>query len=556
LAAVALVGLSLTALLPLRYAQLPLVDLPQHLMTLTILRDPGSFPAFEPALSWTASNLTLFAWDAALAPLLSPTLSVRLFLALYIALLPIGVWVLARELADGDLAPALGAVALVWSSPVVWGFLNYAMALPIGLFALAAGIRLLRRGLTRGRVLVLGVLLVVLYSTHAQGWLIVMGGLGVAAVLALVLLRRWREVGAGAAAALPSVVLFLSWVAANFAGRAHRREGVAVDPFGDLGPSELAGSSGDVLTFFRSSLIDRFRGDLDLWALLILGVTIGVCLVHSWVRARSQPRSPEERFAWLTGLALCAWILVLALLLPLHLRGQFFVASRTLVWLPLIALAMVGHTLPPAWARLRIAALCLPAALMATTVSTAFAEFQVVSEAPLALIDEVGADDRLVFVASEYDYPGMERLQPFTHLGAYHAIRNKGEGGFSFAEWFANPVRYVDPRHHPRQRAGEERRPWCLFYRGEGEAFDYVLSRDCLPSTEEDASTSEEARLRQIYHRVVLHDRSFACREFFSVYSDALVLEERRGEWGLWRVTGPLPARPDLYAEGGCPPER
>ncbi|MBW2255965.1 MAG: hypothetical protein JRI25_15385, partial [Deltaproteobacteria bacterium] len=426
-------------------------------MTLAILRDPATFPSFEPALSWTATNVTLFAWDAALAPVLSPTASVRLFLVAYVALLPISVWALARELADGDLAPAVGAVALVWSAPVVWGFTNYALTLPLGLFALAAGLRLLRHGLTRGRLLVLGALLVLLYSTHAQSWLIVMGGLGIAAVLAIVQLRRWREVGAGAAAALPSVVLFVPWAAASFASSDHREGLVGFgNLFGDLGRLEWVDTYGDVPTYFRLSLTDRFRGDLDWWALAILGVTVGLCLIHRLVRARSEPGPPERRFVVFSGLALCAWILVLVFLLPLHVRGQFFIASRTVVWLPLIALAMVGHTLPPVWARLRFAALCLPAGLMAYAVTSAFAEFQVVSEAPLALIDEVGGDKRLVFMASDYSYPGMEKTQPFTHLAALHAVRNKGESGFSFAEWSGNPVQYVDPLHHPRQRAGEE----------------------------------------------------------------------------------------------------
>ncbi|MBW2255994.1 MAG: hypothetical protein JRI25_15530, partial [Deltaproteobacteria bacterium] len=454
--AFALLGLCLAALLPLGYAQLPLVDLPQHLMTLTILRDPGSFPSFEPALSWTATNVTLFAWDAALAPVLSPTASVRLFLVAYVVLLPISVWALARELADGDVAPAVGAVALVWSAPVVWGFPNYALALPLGLLALAAGLRLLRHGLTRGRVVVLGALLVLLYSTHAQAWLTVMGGLGIAAALALALLRRRREVGAGAAAALPSVVLFLPWAAANFARDEHRDGLVGFgNLFGDLGGSGWVDTY-DVLTYFRLSLTDRYHGDLDWWALLILSVTVGLCLIHRLARARSEPGSPERRFVLAAGLALCGWILLLVFLLPLQIRGQFCISSRTVVWLPLIALALVGHTLPPALARLRFAVLCVPAGLMAYTVSSAFAEFQVASEAPLALIDEVGGDKRLVFMTSDYSYPGMERIQPFTHLAAHHAVRNKGESGFSFAEWSGNPVQYVDPLHHPRQRAGEE----------------------------------------------------------------------------------------------------
>jgi len=187
-------------------------------------------------------------------------------------------------------------------------------------------------------------------------------------------------------------------------------------------------------------------------------------------------------------------------------------------------------------------------------VTSAFAEFQVVSEAPLALIDEVGGDKRLVFMASKLNYPGMEEVQPFTHLAAYHAVRNKGESGFSFAEWSANPVQYVDPLHHPRQRAGEEKRPWCPFYRGEGEAFDYILSRDCGPSEEGDAPPPEPGPLLSI-RRVLLPDRGAFCGEFFAVYSDALVLEQRRGEWGLWRVTGPLPAKPELHLESKCLPE-
>ncbi|MBW2258261.1 MAG: hypothetical protein JRI25_27190 [Deltaproteobacteria bacterium] len=115
-------------------------------------------------------------------------------------------------------------------------------------------------------------------------------------------------------------------------------------------------------------------------------------------------------------------------------------------------------------------------------------------------------------------------------------------------------MQYVDPLHHPRQRAGEEKKPWCPFYRGEGEAFDYILSRDCQVSREDDAP-SEKSMLMSIYRRVLPNDRGEFCDEFFSAYSDALVLEQERGAWGLWRVTGPLPAKPALHAERECLPE-
>lgn len=227
LLAVAYVALAISALVPLaRTMFLPLVDLgsnvgaagmiPHWLAGESVARHHYTLNPI-PTPYWTAyAIMSLSSWAA------GPVVAHKVIVALDVLLLPLAAVRLAHALGR-DPRVGLLAFALVWDENLYWGWVSFALGMPLGLFALARLIdaRTVREAL---RVVQLS-LLVALTHIHAVVMLVVVG-VGVAIAGAIV----GRSLLAGLARAAVGLsgtgVVMLPWLSQRFLPQASRDAGV------------------------------------------------------------------------------------------------------------------------------------------------------------------------------------------------------------------------------------------------------------------------------------------------------------------------------------------
>ena len=108
--------------------------------------------------------------------------------------------------------------------------------------------------------------------------------------------------------------------------------------------------------------------------------------------------------------------------------------------------------------------------------------------------------------------------KPYTHHPALYVATSPGASmTFSFAEFRPNPVVYRDPDATPRSRSGEEFQAWCTAFAGDAGDVDYIIAREDRPPR--------------------------AMCGALAVYAEHLEATGREGDWGLYRVTTPLPGQ-------------
>jgi hypothetical protein len=196
-------------------AWLPFVDYPEHLGTIAALHgasDARFSPYFVVDYPRTQYLLFYFVGDLLAYPFGIEGAG-RATVVLSVAGLP---WAVALWLREHGRPMVLGALAsgVALHVFVFWGFLNYAMGMALGLLALAALARLLRRpDAVSATVLALAALAT--FYAHAQlfAWFGLMAIVQTAAALpAAGWARLRRAVGWGLVAAIPSVVGVLVWL--------------------------------------------------------------------------------------------------------------------------------------------------------------------------------------------------------------------------------------------------------------------------------------------------------------------------------------------------------
>jgi hypothetical protein len=199
----------------LEAAWLPFVDYPEHLGTIAALHgasDPRFSPYFVVDYPRTQYLLFYFVGDLLAYPFGIEGAG-RATVVLSVASLP---WAVALWLREHGRPMVLGALAsgVALHVFVFWGFLNYAMGMSLGVLALAALARLVRRpdGVT---AVVLALAALATFYAHAQlfAWFGLMAIVQTAAALpAAGWARLGRAVAWGLLAAVPSVVGVLVWL--------------------------------------------------------------------------------------------------------------------------------------------------------------------------------------------------------------------------------------------------------------------------------------------------------------------------------------------------------
>jgi len=187
----------------------PMVDLPEHAAQVALLRnlhDPGFHFAGLFWVNWFTPYLLGYMLVYALTPVCGVVIACKIVVAVSLGALPVATALLMRE-TGADCFWALLTLPVMYGFSYSWGFLNFLVATPIGLLALAVFIRHIRRPTARGAAAV-ALLSVLLFFSHALIYLFFGFIAGVYALLETGSLRKTVLTVFPIAAAVPLAVLW------------------------------------------------------------------------------------------------------------------------------------------------------------------------------------------------------------------------------------------------------------------------------------------------------------------------------------------------------------
>ena len=359
-------GVCFLALLPIYWAPLfvteilPGLDLPFHLAVADMLGKRGS-PA-SPYAAFYEGSLRMAPYAAhylmlvALGKVMSLLAAHKLIVALYIAAMPLSTASLLSACGRSRV-PALLAFPLAYNLTLHYGFISFALSLPVLLLLLAQVLRHLSSpsGQLRRSWLWTAAMALFLFLCHLQNFLY-----GVGAVLGFALLVPvpWRRRLLGASTLLPALAalayrqfvgsasgparptLALTWALV----KRHR--------LGDLGGRTFLRDFGQRLSGFAVNPLRGFDDQVDIRACNALLLVIAVYLVAGLVAWAALPKQkslqPRPR-VWPAILVAFAGALAAYLLSPHHLNELSLTTlfPRFAVLVILIAIVLVpaglGH---------------------------------------------------------------------------------------------------------------------------------------------------------------------------------------------------------------------
>ena len=431
----------------------PFVDLPNHLATATIYRHIGGadnrfaeFFTIGPLFPNANVAYLLFAgWD--LFP--SVEFANRTFYILYGLLVPLGLWLLIREV-DGDPWYALLGFLLLYNLNCVFGFVGFTASAPVVLFVMWTALRGFRGGW--GWTAASGALLVALFCCHALAFLF---GLGTYLLGCLRGRRNWPR----AIAAAPAFAVFVAWwirrpvEESTFAYMA----GYYTKHFLENLPRRA--------TFPLMDFYQILPGALGPLLAMVVAAAILVPLIAHRKRLFAGAAAHPLASMFLFALACCS-------LLPPEIPREPVLNQRFSVFLYLAAIVLLSRLPSSAGARVAIIGGCL---LFGGLRWNYFREFN----------RENAAFDPAFLPAKESRMAGMVQESTFwgwplyVHFPNYHIVWNKGIAGTSAVDYRFGVV---------RRKAGFDRLPyhreWIGMeggYQGEYHGVEYILVRGRPP---------------------------------------------------------------------------
>jgi hypothetical protein len=475
---IALAGLALLAILPLWIGEyLPMVDLPQHAAQLSIgqhWNDPElGYPRYFHA-NWLTNQLfaysvvQLFMIFLPLVPALKCTLS------LAVVGVPLGVRLLLSRV-GGSRWLSLLAFPVAYNFCFYWGFLNFIVAIPLGLcfIALAVGYAVAP---SRWRALALVACAHFLFFAHVLV-LAYSGLIAAALVLARAPSRRDKLIGCAAlASVLPAVAVW--W--ATIQGLAPSTTGTPV--FGYWGLHRL----GEFLSFQVGVEERDPRG-------AVIG---GVCLLLPFLVGARPAREPW-RWIPLAVTMLAFFCVPLSAIEVDLIYGRFaaFVLPTLLFALELPPAKPAGasraepaeasraepvEASPPrrgltlAGGRQALAAALVALQLLSLTLT--FRAFDAEARSLDSVLAAAEPHKRVLYLPTA-PASAVSFSWPYSHFGQWYQVKRGGLVDFSFAEFFPMWYRYRDEQlpglpdefdWHPQSFR------WSAHH---GERFDYLLVR-------------------------------------------------------------------------------
>jgi hypothetical protein len=443
----------------------PLLDLPQHMAMVAVLRHHGEAEwGFARYLAPEWGELTPY-WTHYLGTyLLSLFVSVetatRLYLSVYALLTPWAGVALARAFGR---SPWLGLLAgpLSYNTNLYLGFVSYATAVPLLLFLLAGHERSferprLRPGLAAGAAL--------LFFTHVQAFALLVA---LAAVLAATRAGLpWARRAASLWPYAPAVAaLFLPWL---YQQTLAPRDAAPQYAFGRLGRlGARFQSPADALRDLPGALAGSFQDRSDLGLLAVWAVLLAMALFGGDV---SRSGSARGRALLPALLSLLAYFV-----LPVSVTGQWNIAQR-FAWLAAL-LAIAGAA---AAGRPAVVVGGLAAALsVAVSLNAARQHVRFDREAGAfdRAIDAIPRGARVLPLIFENRGAVLAKW-PYLHLGQLAMVRRGGVVSSTLARVGPFPVRLLDPKSLPALDAFY---PEHFRYERHGAFYDCFLARGAPP---------------------------------------------------------------------------
>jgi hypothetical protein len=463
---------------------LPLVDLPQHLHLISVLHRLDDPTTLYPQTFAARGQLTPYLgyyWSVSLLHWLFPLeLANRLFLAAYVAGLPLAMAFLLRALSRPTW-PALLTVPFAYGDSFAWGFINYCSALPLGLLALGFTARGVAKGpAARLDALGLALSLTAVLLFHVQVY--AFAGLGVVWLAAATRAPAgpWLRARAHVAwATLPSLALFLGWVGLRLGEPSQVEAGAPWKAWGPMLSAENLAFKGFAqnLGELYSVLGNHLRDGGDRLGVLAVFAVAAAALALFAARPGERPKDAGrlEPFR-LAGLTLLA--LALFFLLPFDIRGYIYYLNTRYAHL---AAALAVASVPVLAPRFRPAFLVAAAAsvlVVVTPLARGFFRFGQEAKALSAMTAATAAQPRVM--ALIFDARSAVVNHPvYLHAGAELARSGGGLTNFSFALTPHSPVRYVGD---PPPTFPSEWRPHDFRYDAHGAAYDHFLVRGPHPA--------------------------------------------------------------------------
>lgn len=383
---------------------------------------------------------------------------------------------------------------------VGWGFVNYALAAPVGVLALVGWLRY-REGRRAMGYAAAGLTLVVAV-THVFATLCTVVCVAVAFLaaepppsrqgLGRYLLRAARGALPMLPAGLYSILVY----------RVHR-----VAPNADWAPA------GDGADYTAWSKLHRFtdfsvgnlasHADTRLFSLL-LAVLFGLFLAAFFFRGASRGGPPR------VPLVLAIVWSFLLLITPRVWMSTAFIFERVPPW---TVLFIAGAAPTPArWSR---AVLSVSAALLACAMAgTAIQAMRSIPDErdADAIIDAIPPGARVLAVMKDHDAQPIIERPIYLHFAAYHVVRRPGELAFSFTRFGSLPLSYRPETVPPKYAAGGE---WRGTYNPRSDYaryFDHILVRttedDDDPRVATFGDRADRAKLIARHGRFWLYDAS------------------------------------------------
>lgn len=399
----------------------PLVDLPGHLGRYRVQLDLATSPDLQRFFSfeWALiGNLGVDLIVEALAPWFGLEATVRVTVILIPVLTAGGLLAVAREV-HGRVPPtALFALPFAYNFPLLFGFVNFALAMALALLAFALWLRLARQGRFRARSIAFVPLSCIIWIAHAFGW----GVLGVLAFSAELVRQVDRGIGSVAAAwraglhclaLAPPALLMLAW--RSDAG------GETFDWFNWVAK----------LNWLKMALRDRWAAFDQLALLVVLGLVIVVLL--------------SKRLAFSRNLAASAFfLLAVYLVLPRVVFGSAYADMRLAPYI--FAVALIAIRVPEGHLRLsRTLALAGLAFFAVRTAGTTFSMilYDQSYDRTLAALDHVPRGARLV------SFVGRPCIEPWDwtrlhHLPGMAIVRRHA---FSNDQWTTQGAQLLSARY-------------------------------------------------------------------------------------------------------------
>jgi hypothetical protein len=461
---------------------LPLVDLPQHLAFINVLRNYNN-----PATDYRrVLSLHLFPQHNVLHLFLCYPLSFlvgieganRLFLTGYVILLPLAMLHLLDTL-NARREFVFFSFLFIYNLNLLWGFMGTALAIPLVLFLLSFELRWLSSMTSRGSsfasrhllpLTLSSILFILIFLGHSLMFLFA-AVLYVALVIAH--LRRSRDRSLLALIPLiPVLAIFvIPWQAQVFSSK----NGGLLSMV--LGGFQLTNPLSRPLDFIAAT---GFRADdvtSFLYKLLLIAA-ITLITVHA-VRLRFKSLFQERLLipSLLVLLSLAAYLFFPDAVPQawLGLLNQRFAVFAWLFLIPLVALLaaeLPAMRRPVAFVSSCALALCI--LLSAGNALYRFVAFDREARPMALLITRLPPDRKVVGLPYElrprHDLTGYD---VFIHSGCYYQVFKRGYPGFSLASFRYSPIQYRDSSGFIQP--GQEWSPWHFIFPDGWQFYDYFL---------------------------------------------------------------------------------